>query len=282
MKAIKVFNNNAVSTSFPDKGEAVLIGLGVGFNKRPGDSIDETKVEKIYYIQNDLQTKFLQLLKDTRPEALEASEAILEHAREQGLKLKNQLILSLTDHISFALEREEQGIELPYLMMSETKMLYPKEFEIARWALDEIEKICHLRLPDYEAGYISLQLVSSSMNRDAAYNTLTFVRGALNVIKEAYGVELDNDAVDTMRLITHLKFLAQRIFTQAQWTDDEMGDLREILMKSHPRNQICLEKLKSYIWEEFQYELNDKEEVYILVHLTKIFKKHSNLKGERS
>lgn len=132
MKVVKSYNNNAVSTIFPDQTEAVLIGAGIGFQKKAGDEIDQKKIEKIYYIQDEFQTKLLQLLKDARPETVKVSEDILKHAKDCGLELKSQLIISLADHINFALERYEQGIELPYLMMTETRMLYPKEYEIAK------------------------------------------------------------------------------------------------------------------------------------------------------
>lgn len=270
MKAVKIYNNSAVSTIWPDGREAVLIGNGIGYKKRPGETIDEKKIEKIYYIQDSLQTRFMQLLKDAKPEALEASEKILDYARKCGLELKNQLILSLTDHISFALERYEKGVELPYLMLSETKMLYPKEFEIGKWALSEIERICHVRLPEYEAGYITLQLASSSINRESTINTLVFVTGALDIIKNTYGIEMNPEHIDTLRLTTHLKFLAQRIFGQTQWHDDNMESLYKILVAYHEKNEECIQRLRNYIQIEFSYTLNSQEEVYLLVHINKI------------
>ena len=271
MKAVKVYNNNAVSTVWPDGREAVIIGSGVGFHKNPGDTIDERRIEKVYYIQDDLQNRFLQLLKDARPEALRAAEEILKHARDSGLELKSQMILSLTDHISFAIERLEQGIELPCLMLNETKVLYAREYEVGCWALEKIEQLCGAALPAYEAGYIALQLASSSMNREATYNTLKLVTGALDIIKDTYGVELDPDQIDTMRLTTHLKFLAQRIFSRVQWDDDGVEGLYQLLIRKHRKNQECIRRLQSYIKETFHYTLNPQEEVYLLVHLSKIF-----------
>ena len=73
MVANKVYNNNAVATVYPDGREAVLVGSGIGFGRRPGDTIDEKKIQKIYFIQDDLQTRFLQLLKDARPDALQSA-----------------------------------------------------------------------------------------------------------------------------------------------------------------------------------------------------------------
>ena len=40
MQAVKVFNNNAESVVLPDGREAILVGNGLGFGRRPGDVID--------------------------------------------------------------------------------------------------------------------------------------------------------------------------------------------------------------------------------------------------
>ncbi len=271
MIAKKVFSNNAVATIDVDGREVILVGSGIGFGKHSGDVIDNHKIEKIYYVQDALQTRFLQLLKDTRPEALDAAEDILTYAQRCGMVLKDQLIISLTDHISFALERAEQGIELPYLMQSETKMLYPREFEIGRWALDKIREKCNIELPEYEAGYIALQLVSSEMNPEAVYNALKLVNGALEIIKDTYGVELNPDDIDTLRLTTHLKFLSQRIFCHAQWNDSEMDGIYQMLLLRHSKNRECIRRLSDYIRNKFSYELNHQEKAYLLIHLSKIF-----------
>ena len=48
MQAVKVFNNNAVSVVMPDGREAILVGNGLGFGRRPGDVIDKNRVSKVY------------------------------------------------------------------------------------------------------------------------------------------------------------------------------------------------------------------------------------------
>ncbi|NJA71346.1 transcriptional antiterminator, partial [Clostridioides difficile] len=74
MRVVKIFNNNALSTVTNDRKEAILLGLGIGFNKRPGDKVNEDKIEKIYYVQDHMQTKFLELLKNVSPEVMDASQ----------------------------------------------------------------------------------------------------------------------------------------------------------------------------------------------------------------
>lgn len=270
MKAIKVFNNNSVSVIMPNGKEAVVVGSGIGFKKRPGESLDLSKIEKIYYIQNELQTKFLQLLDKTKPEYLAASEAILARAEQEHLNLRAQVLITLTDHLSFAAERMERGVSLPNLMNTEIKLLYPVEFGVGTWALEEIHRTCGLRLPDDEVGYIALHLVNASTDGTNAYETLKFVNGALEIIKKTYRIELDEDSLDTMRLRTHLKFLAGRIFSGENWEDEDTDEMFRLLLRSNRKNKECLSQLKRYIEEDFKYTINQQEEMYLLIHINKI------------
>lgn len=77
MIAAKIFNNNALATVTDEGQDAILIGLGIGFNKRPGDKVNQDKIEKIYYVQNDMQTKFLEMLKNVNSDVMDASEKII-------------------------------------------------------------------------------------------------------------------------------------------------------------------------------------------------------------
>ena len=142
MQAVKVFNNNAVSVVMPDGREAILVGNGLGFGRRPGDVIDKSRVSKVYYVQNELQTKFLKMLDNVTPQVMQAAERISLAAEEQGILLSSKSTISLVDHISFALERVEKGTFLPNLMLSETRMLYPKEYAVGQRALELVRQFC--------------------------------------------------------------------------------------------------------------------------------------------
>ena len=271
MRSIKVFNNNAVSTVMPDGREALVLGKGIGFNKRPGDVISERLIEKVYYVQNEMQTKFLQMLQDVRPDVMEAAERIIAMAEQDGFSLSNQATISLIDHISFAIERQSSGLALPNLLLSETQLLYRREYALGLRSLGIIRECCGVTLPDDEAGYIALHLIAISVDQNAAYDILKFVKGTLDIIKETYNVTLDSENIDTMRLITHLKFLAQRIFQNSSWEDEGMGGMYEMLIDYHPKNRECLARLDEYCRSAFGYALNQQEKFYLLVHLTKGF-----------
>ena len=186
MQAVKVFNNNAVSVVMPDGREAILVGNGLGFGRRPGDVIDKSRVSKVYYVQNELQTKFLKMLDNVTPQVMQAAERISLAAEEQGILLSSKSTISLVDHISFALERVEKGTFLPNLMLSETRMLYPKEYAVGQRALELVRQFCGVQLPEDEAGYIALHLVAGAADGALAYDTVKFVKAVKEIICDTY------------------------------------------------------------------------------------------------
>ena len=60
-----------IFSSMPDGREAILVGNGLGFGRRPGDVIDKNRVSKVYYVQNELQTKFLKMLDNVTPQVMQ-------------------------------------------------------------------------------------------------------------------------------------------------------------------------------------------------------------------
>ena len=256
MQAVKVFNNNAVSVVMPDGREAILVGNGLGFGRRPGDVIDKSRVSKVYYVQNELQTKFLKMLDNVTPQVMQATERISLAAEEQGILLSSKSTISLVDHISFALERVEKGTFLPNLVLSETRMLYPKEYAVGQRALELVRQFCGVQLPEDEAGYIALHLVAGAAVKE--------------IICDTYHCTFEEESLETTRLTVHLKFLAARILRHTPWQDAGLESMYAVLLQRDSRNEVCLQRINAYLRQEFDYELDHQEQVYLLIHLTKI------------
>lgn len=270
MQAVKVFNNNAVSVIMPDGREAILVGNGLGFGRRPGDVIDKSRVSKVYYVQNELQTKFLKMLDNVTPQVMQAAERISLAAEEQGILLSSKSTISLVDHISFALERVEKGTFLPNLMLSEIRMLYPKEYAVGQRALELVRQFCGVQLPEDEAGYIALHLVAGAADGALAYDTVKFVMAVKEIICDTYHCTFEEESLETIRLTVHLKFLAARILRHTPWQDAGLESMYTVLLQRDSRNEVCLQRINAYLRQEFDYELDHQEQVYLLIHLTKI------------
>lgn len=53
MKIDKVYNNNVVLAKGDNEEEIIVMGRGLGFQKKSGDKIDSTLVEKTFVMQDN-------------------------------------------------------------------------------------------------------------------------------------------------------------------------------------------------------------------------------------
>lgn len=61
----KVINNNVISAYDVNQQEIVIMGKGIGFKAHTGELIDESKIEKVFRIENEnLSRQFQELLEN--------------------------------------------------------------------------------------------------------------------------------------------------------------------------------------------------------------------------
>lgn len=112
----KVLNNNVITIINENNQEVVVMGRGIAFQKRRGDEVDESQIEKIFVTENkSVNEKLLALVNDIPVKYLEISEEIIKYAEDRlDTKLNENIYLTLTDHISFAINRYENNLEGKY------------------------------------------------------------------------------------------------------------------------------------------------------------------------
>lgn len=273
MKIIRVFNNNIVATMTKDKKEAVVQGSGVGFQKNPGDIIEQAKIEKVFPIQDDELNKFQELFNQTPIEYFHIAEAIVDEAREfLKVDVHSQVILALSDHIYYAVQREKEGLSIPNLMLDETRVMYKDEFEVGYWSLGVIKKETGVKLPEDEAAYIAMHLFNASMdlNTEITTNIILMTKGILNIIRDVFSIDLDIEEFRTSRLVTHLKFLALRILRNTSEGLGNIDDLYDMLLARNKLMEDFLTEVNSYVKKNYEYALSKEEQVYLMVHIVKI------------
>ena len=79
LRISKILNNNAVIIIDNQCKEKVIVGTGVGFQKKPGEEVDSSKIRKIYSLStDDLNSKFQEILSALPIERLDILEKIIE------------------------------------------------------------------------------------------------------------------------------------------------------------------------------------------------------------
>lgn len=270
----RVIGNNFVCSNDAKGEEIILRGLGIGFHKQPGDLIPPQKIEKIYALPDEEGGgKLQQLLRDipeqhvaVSAEIIEASEAAL------GRSLSKNIFITLTDHISFAIERFHKNIRYPNSLLWEIRNFYAEEFALGKRALDIIDARLGVRLPDDEAGFIALHIVNAELESgmgDMVHIT-EFIRETLLVVEQYYGVHPDEGSVNYGRFITHLKFLGQRIFRKKTLASDKDGFWGEMIQSRYRQDYLCAQQIGTRVREQFGLTLSTEELVFLTIHLHRL------------
>ena len=276
MKIDKIINNNLIRT-FDNNGKEVLVmGCGLGFQKKIGDTVDQSKIEKIYAIENKSDSnKLMTLLSEIPLEYIQVSNEIISYAKYSlGKRLNDNIYISLTDHISFAIERYKQGLNFNNALLWEIKRFYNHEFLIGKEALAIIKKRLNIELPEDEAASIALHIVNAQLNSRNMNDTLDItkiIQNILNIVKFHFNIELDEYSLHYERFITHLKFFAQRMLSGKVIKSDD-NNFCDMILGQYKDEYLCAEKIKKYIQKEFNHEISDEEMMYLTVHIKRVIK----------
>lgn len=268
----KIFNNNCVAT-IEDDQELILTGSGIGFQKKVNDEIEEDKVEKKFAIVQDHQKDFEELLDKIPIDYFETTRTIVEYAEQKlDRKLNDGVNVPMTDHISSAIYRYHEDMVLPNLFVDDFKTFYPKEYEVAKWALNFINETYEVELPNDELAYLVMHLVNASNNKglNHAQNTVYFINRCIEIVEKDFGIELDKESLTHQRFTTHLKYLSQRVFSKD--TDDLPphtidDDFSLFVIMKLKKYDHCVNKINTFIKHRFDYELSRDEKMYISIHL---------------
>lgn len=274
----KILNNNAVISLGEEQTEIIVMGRGVAFGKRPGDLIDQSRIEKVFTLKNnDLTNKLKQLIAEIPIEYITVSEEIINYTKLQLEKnLNDNIYISLTDHIHYAVERFKKGMTIKNGLLWEIKNLYKEEFQIGLEALKKIEQAFGVRLPEDEAAFIALHIVNAELNEDIG-NIMAMteiVQEVLKIVQYHYRVDFDQESLNYYRFITHLKFFAQRLVNKEFYHDGEQDDLFQIVKTRYAEAYDCALKIKEFIYKKYQYIITKEEMMYLTIHIERVVRVH--------
>lgn len=272
-KISKIINNNIVCSLDRDGNEIILRGLGIGFQKKTNDFIPEDKIEKIYKMVNQNNSNKLQeLLSETPIEYVTTCTEIIEMAKNQlGRKLNENIYITLTDHISFAIERKQKNMEYRNALLIEIKNFYRPEYEIGLQALEVIKDKLGVSLSVDEAGFIALHIVNAELDMDMSsmLQITEIIHNIVEIAKDYYNMEFDENSLNYERFATHLKFFGQRLIRNKITVDDDIT-FQKIVKDRYKKDYECAVKIRDYIQESLGKTITGEEMTFLTIHLRRI------------
>jgi beta-glucoside operon transcriptional antiterminator len=274
VEVLRVFNNNVVLARAADRGEVILTGRGLGFQAKPGQQVDEAKVVRVFVPEDGRNAdNFGALVAAIPPEHLALADQALDIARG-GLRgpLNSTTVVALADHLSFAIKRLRQGLNIEYPLRAEVAHLYPDELRMAQQIVDFVNARLEEALPRDEAVAVALHLVNAGFaSGDLSYTyQMTGVFAQLfEVLEQAYGRSFDRETVNAARFITHLRYFFVRAHTGRQLAEGATG-LGSAIREAYPEAFGTALKLQAVLELRLGKPLTDDEVTYLTLHVARM------------
>jgi len=277
----KILNNNVVVVLDDQLREQVVMGRGLAFQKQVGESLDDSKIEKVFALKNDqLVARLSELLGHIPMDVMTTCDQIIQLASQRLGKLQENLYIALTDHCNFAIERQKQGVPVSNALLWETRRLYPKEYALGLEALEMIDSRLGVRLPVDEAGFIALHLVNAQLNGEMSEVTqiTKVMQEILHMVKYQLRIDYDEESLSYQRFVTHLKFFSQRMLSRSLVPDDDLM-LYVAVKENYPKAWSCAEKISAYLTTHYQRELSTEEIMYLSINIERVRKESRSAEG---
>lgn len=272
LQVAKVLNNNVIIAKHPQHDEVVVIGKGIGFNRKAKDLIPLSAVEKMFILTKpEEQEQYKQLVPQVDEQLIEAVNEIILHASKAVSGPMNEHIhIALTDHIAFAVKRHAQGLYIHNPFLFETRELYPEEYKMAEYAVETIKHRLGVDLGEEEAGFIALHFHGALTNQHISevrkYSVL--VSDLVQIVEDKLEYNIPRDSLDYSRLITHLRFALERI--RRGEAVEETDSLDGLLKREYPEMYALAWKLTKMMEVRLKKPVYPAEVGYLTIHLQRL------------
>ncbi|MGN7413860.1 glucose PTS transporter transcription antiterminator GlcT [Paenibacillus sp. SAF-068] len=268
----KALNNNVIIAQHPEHGEVVVIGKGIGFNRKPSDHIPLMAVEKMFILKNQQeQEQYKQLLPQVDEALIEIINEVITYIAERtDVPLNEHIHIALTDHISFALKRKEQGIVIQNPFLYETREIYPEEYRMADYAVRLIKERMGVDLGMDEIGFVALHIYSAMTNQNISQvrEHSQLITDLVNLVSDQLDYSFETESLDYSRLLTHLRFALERVRRGDKV--EELHKLDSLLKLEYPEMYSLAWKLTKVMEKRLKLPVYPAEVGYLTIHLQRL------------
>lgn len=264
----KTLNNNVLVANYYQK-EVILIGKGISFGKKQGEEIDTDLIEKVYLLESERdKDRYTQLLNGTSEHIFNTILEVVNGIDKQlGGSVSEKTLISLTDHIVFAIKRIEEGIHVHNPFLKETEVLYPREYQIAENAVKALNEKLDLQFIESEAGFIALHIHSAEENHSLndINNIKQIIQKSIIIIEEGLEVNINKNSINYSRFVRHLHFAIQRVLADERIPD--ATDIELLLKAQYPLCYNIAVKIVKMMQTQLKRPVYESELAYLTMHI---------------
>lgn len=281
MLILKILNNNLI-LSKDDSGQEIIVkGCGIAFQKRRGQEVEQSKIEKIFIAETPQKSKQMQTYLTSIPEEyFDFVENFISQVKKiYQMEFSESIYFSLSDHLYGTIQRLEKGITIKNMLLLDIKQLYWQEYEIGIQMLAKIKERFGQEFPIDEAGFIALHFVNAQDGSGKEIGEISdIVKKILNIVSKYYAPLIFlEDNLYYQRFLTHLKYFAHR-FLHKELQYDEDTSLYQIIKEQYKEAYGCVKLIYLMMEEEYKYQMTEEEMLYLIIHIQKVTEDHKRIK----
>ena len=267
MKVIKKINNNVALCLDGNQRELIAFGKGIGFKPIPYELTDLSVIERTYY---GISPEYQGLLKEIPKEIFDVSGMLVDLAANSiDADFNRNLVITLADHINFAIDRYKKNIHIKPPYVGNLAYLHEAEYKVATQAVACINQRVGVRLPKEEAAAIALHLINAENSVAPKADFLdasTMISDVIGLIEKRENITIDRSGFNASRFITHMEYLLARIRNN-ETLENNNDKLFNNLKQEYRETYLCAEDVRTYLQQKTGKNLGSEEMSYLMLHI---------------
>ena len=252
--------------------EVVVFGKGVGFLKPPSE-VPLSKIQRTFY---DLNHKFLPLLDDIPLDVIDFTSRQVARIRGKlPYETNANLIMTLADHLAFAMTRAKRGIYTPMPSIYEMEQNYPVEVEIGRQIVSAMEQEFHIKLPKGEVQGVAMHFINASLGSPSSGQLTaeeeyeTILERMTQIVEYALQITIRRDTFNYARFATHVQYLLKRVQTDSPIDSDNL-QMYASIRDEYKDVSACVDQIHEYLQRNWSIDLSEEEKLYLIMHINRV------------
>lgn len=255
--------------------EVMLKGLSIGFKKKAGDEVDESKIEYRFVLEdNSVVKRFDEINNELDKETINVCmEAVTRIKKRSKFELSDSIYVTFIDHINNLIDQIQAGIKFDNSILWDMRRIYPEEYFLASETVEFLNANLVYTISKDEASFIALHIVNAERTNDMhkTYQLTTVINDICDIVGSNLGIEFNEEDYFYNRFVMHLRFLLEREPLNISVNKKTDNKVLKTLITSYPQLWKIVKNIVSYIRVCLQRSLTQDEELYLMIHLSQIF-----------
>ena len=266
----KILNHNSfMGTESKNDQECLIMGKGVAFGKKVGQTVSVTGDARVYSLKELTDRgEAREIIKSVSPLCLELANEVLDQAEEEFGKVDRSILFTMADHLDFAVRRIQNGEQISNPLTDDIRIMFYKEYKVAGCIRDLLKEKLGIRIDEHEIGYIALHVHAAIVDENVsqAMEIARTVRECICMVEEETGKSIDVMSLSYNRLMNHVRYMVAR----AIHGEKLKMSLNDYMSVKFPGPYMTAEKICRKMEKSLKLPIPDIEIGYLAMHLERM------------